>query len=119
MTGRPPRQPDTIVSSGNLFAQIPDTLKQEQFTELAGAGGVRIERIVSRGHACGPDDWYDEEDAEWVVVLAGSARLVFEDETEPRLLTPGDYVHIPPHRRHRVDWTDPGQPTIWLAVHFG
>jgi cupin 2 domain-containing protein len=30
---------------------------------------------------------------------------------------PGDHVHIPAHRRHRVEWTDPAQPTVWLAVH--
>ncbi len=119
MTKGPHRQPGMIVSSGNLFALIPKTLKQEQFTELASSAGVRIERIVSRGHACGPDDWYEEEDAEWVVVLAGAARLVFEGEVEPRRLDPGDYISIPPRKRHRVDWTDPDQPTVWLAVHFG
>jgi cupin 2 domain-containing protein len=27
-------------------------------------------------------------------------------------------VHIPAHRRHRVEWTDPGQPTIWLGLHY-
>lgn len=113
-----PRRQATMVSSGNLFSTIPQTLKQEQFTELVAGEHVRIERIVSRGHAGGPDDWYDAEDAEWVVVLSGSARLVFADESAPRQLVPGDYVHIPPRKRHRVDWTDPDQPTIWLAVHF-
>ena len=28
-------------------------------------------------------------------------------------------VNIPAHRRHRVEWTDPHEPTIWLAVHYG
>ena len=26
---------------------------------------------------------------------------------------------IDAHRRHRVAWTTPDEPTIWLAVHFG
>jgi cupin 2 domain-containing protein len=33
-------------------------------------------------------------------------------------MLPGAYVHIPAHRKHRVEWTDPNQPTIWLAVHY-
>jgi cupin 2 domain-containing protein len=53
-----------------------------------------------------------------VLVLAGAAGLVFEGEAEPRVLRPGDYLLIPAHRRHRVAWTDPEQPTVWLAVHY-
>jgi cupin 2 domain-containing protein len=34
-----------------------------------------------------------------------------------RLLGPGDHVHIAAHRRHRVEWTDPVEPTLWLALH--
>jgi hypothetical protein len=28
----------------------------------------------------------------------------------------GSHVNIPARQRHRVDWTDPDQPTVWLAV---
>ena len=35
----------------NLFADIPLDLPQEQIDELAASPNVRIERIVSRGHA--------------------------------------------------------------------
>ena len=45
-------------------------------------------------------------------------RLLFEGEAEARIMRAGDYVEIPPHLRHRVEWTDPHQQTIWLAVHF-
>jgi cupin 2 domain-containing protein len=51
-----------------------------------------------------------------VLLLAGAARVRFADETDARLLGPGDWLEIAPHRRHRVDWTDPAVPTIWLAV---
>lgn len=117
MTKGPRRQPATMVTSGNLFSLIPKKLKEEQISELLATDDVRIERIVSRGQACGKDDWYDEEEAEWVVVLSGSARVLFEGETEPRQLNPGDYIYIPPRKRHRVDWTDPNDTTVWLAVH--
>jgi cupin 2 domain-containing protein len=82
------------------------------------APNIRIERIVSIGHASRPDGWYDQDRAEWVVLLAGSAGLVFEGEAEPVLLEPGTYVHIPAHVRHRVAWTDRSVPTIWLAIHY-
>jgi len=60
--------------------------------------------------------WYDQDQHEWVVVLKGSARMRFEDnEVE---MKPGDFVNIPAHKRHRVDWTTPDEPTIWLAVHY-
>jgi len=39
-------------------------------------------------------------------------------ESEPRVLRPGGYVEIPAHMRHRVEWTDADQPTVWLALHL-
>ena len=33
-------------------------------------------------------------------------------------LKPGDFVNIPAHRRHRVEWTTPNEPTIWLAIFY-
>ena len=102
----------------NLFADLPERIDAEQFVELLSRGSVRIERIVSQGHASPPGFWYDQPQGEWVVVLAGEARLCFADEAEPRTLRPGDFCEIAPHRRHRVEWTDPGQATVWLAVHY-
>jgi len=54
-----------------------------------------------------------------VLLLAGAARLRFADEAAPRSLKAGDFVDIAAHRRHRVEWTDPGQSTVWLALHYG
>ena len=80
--------------------------------------GLRLERIVSLGQASPPGFWYDQPEGEWVLLLAGAARLRFADETEVRLVGPGDWLDIAPHRRHRVDWTDPESPTLWLAVSY-
>ena len=101
----------------NLFEAIPDALAEELVTPLLQAGDVRIARIVSRGHASPKDFWYDQDDAEWVLVLQGSAGVQFDGETAPRTLRRGDHLHIPAHTRHRVAWTDAHEPTIWLAVH--
>lgn len=104
---------------GNIFEHVPKRLPEEQLTELLAAPGLRIERIVSTGQASPAGFWYDQDRAEWVLVLTGSAGLLLEGEPEPRVLEPGDHVLIPARVRHRVAWTDPGQPTIWLAVHYG
>jgi cupin 2 domain-containing protein len=102
----------------NLFAGLAAKADEELLGDLLRRPGVRIERIVSTGQASPPDFWYDQDWDEWVVVLAGSAGLVLEGETETRL-GPGDYVFLPAHRRHRVAWTDADAPTVWLAVHIG
>ena len=104
--------------NGNLFAGIDEEKRDEELlTTLAERPGGRIERIVSTGQVSPPGFWYDQDWAEWVVLLSGAARLRSADEDEPRHLGPGDWVDIPPHCRHRVEWTDPDQPTVWLAVH--
>jgi cupin 2 domain-containing protein len=102
----------------NLFVDLPPTLTDERFDFLVDSGRVRLERIVSRGHATSAGQWFDQDTNEWVTILKGGARLRFEDESEPRTLGPGDYVLIPAHRRHRVEWTAPDEPTIWLALHY-
>jgi cupin 2 domain-containing protein len=102
----------------NLLAPLPNAEVAERVDTLLTRPGVRIERIVSRGQASPPWFWYDQPEAEWVLVLAGAARLRFADETEARVLAPGDWVDIAPHRRHRVDWTDPAVPTVWLAIFY-
>ena len=104
--------------TGNLLANVPRQLGDEQIVELLSAPNIRIERIVSIGHAAPPDVWCDQDRGEWVLLLAGSAGLIFEGEAEPVLLQPGSHVHIAAHVRHRVAWTDPSVPTIWLAIHY-
>ena len=45
-----------------------------------------------------------------------SYSLRFEGEDELLVLSPGDYVLLPSHCRHRVEWTE--EQTIWLALHY-
>ena len=102
----------------NLLAPLPDVGAAERVDALLTRPGLRIEQIVSHGQASPPGFWYDQAEGEWIMVLAGAARLRFADETEARLLGPGDWPDIAPHRHHRVDWTDPAVPTVWLAVFY-
>ena len=102
----------------NLFELIPEARDREIFETLVETGFFKLERIVSRRHATPPGKWYDQDTEEWVLLLKGSAGLLFEGETEIRAMKPGDYFLIPSHRRHRVEWTDPAEETIWLALHY-
>jgi cupin 2 domain-containing protein len=102
---------------GNLFDGLPKASAEEEITILSRFAGARVERIVSRGQASPPGFWYDQPAPEWVVLLSGSAALLFEGEDSPRILRPGDWVEIAAHVRHRVEWTAADQATVWLAVH--
>jgi cupin 2 domain-containing protein len=101
----------------NLFEDLPARLSAEVVQTLVSAGRLRVERIISHGHASPDDFWYDQPEHEFVVLLRGAAQLRFEEGLLD--LTPGSFINIPAHKRHRVEWTDPDQPTIWLAVHYG
>ncbi len=101
----------------NLFDALPANLESEDFEDLVRTGSVRIERIVSKGHASPPDDWYDQDENEWVIVIQGQATLAFADGSTCEL-SAGDYINIPAHTRHRVTWTDPHEATVWLAVFY-
>ena len=106
------------MKAANLLANIPTSLPEELFEPLVETQSFRLERIVSTGHATPAGEWYDQERDEWVVLLSGSAGLLFEGEREPLLLRPGDYVLIPARQRHRVEWTAPQNTTVWLALHY-
>lgn len=102
----------------NLFAGLPRALRRERVRTLVSAPGARLELIVARGHRTPSGTWYDQAWREWVVVLRGRARLRFADERRVHRLRAGDWVDIAAHRRHRVEWTDPARPTVWLALHY-
>ena len=106
------------MQGGNLFDALPDALSEEAFTTLLETGGFKLVRIVSTGHATPEGEWYDQDEAEWVVLLRGRAALRFEDEAAERVLEAGAFVAIPAHRRHRVEWTDQNEATVWLALHY-
>jgi len=105
------------MSVTNLFSDVPTNLPNELIQTVLTAASVRIERIVSHGHSSPPNFWYDQDRHEWILLVKGAAKLRFDNEWIE--MKPGDFVNIPAHRRHRVEWTTPDEPTIWLAVHYG
>jgi len=104
----------------NLLSGLPDLQSSsESFEDIVSRPGCRIERIVSHGHASPPGFWYDQTWDEWVLLLQGRAALEIEGAQQVLQLRPGDHCMIPARTRHRVESTDAGGATIWLAVHFG
>jgi cupin 2 domain-containing protein len=100
----------------NLRSSPRGTLPSEVSEVLVQAKHIRIERIVSEGQFSPPGFWYDQEENEFVMLVHGAARLQFEDESVT--MKAGDWINIPAHRRHRVDWTMPDEKSVWLAVFY-
>lgn len=106
------------MKTGSLYADLSVGDAEERFDVLLSTGAFRLERIVSRVHATPGEEWLDQAWAEWVLLLKGSAGLRVEDSSKTMVLQSGDYVFLPAHLRHRVEWTDPQTETIWLALHY-
>ena len=107
------------IRAGTLLHGLPAHLAAEHIDTLLTRPGVRMERIVSTGQASPEGFWYNQVEDEFVVLLSGAAGLRFAGEAEVRELRPGDWLEIPAHVRHRVEWTAADAPTVWLAVFVG
>jgi len=101
----------------HIFDAIPEDLSDEVFQSLVQSNSIKIERIISKGHASPDSGWYDLAGDEWVILLKGEAILAFQAKDEVHLKA-GDHIHIPAHTRHRVKWTTADTETIWVAVHY-
>jgi len=103
---------------GNVYSVVPDRLPDEIIETLVNSEKVRIERIVSDSHSSPEGFWYDQDENEWVMVMKGRAGMRFKGEDETIVLEAGDWIDIPARVKHRVEWTDPGCKTVWLAIFY-
>jgi cupin 2 domain-containing protein len=103
------------MKSKNIFQHI-ELSDKELFETLTANQTTRIERIVSHGQASPADFYYDQDEGEFVIVLAGKAQLTLLAPYQTVELNVGDWLWIDAHRKHRVDWTSQDEATIWLAV---
>ena len=110
--------PGGVIVAGNLLAPLADATAAERVRILLAVGGARIEQIVSAGQASPEGFWYDQDDTEYVLLLAGTARLRIAGEDRARVLCPGDYLVLPAHCRHRVEATSRDPPAVWLTIHL-
>ena len=104
------------MTAKNLFEDIPVEIEEELFEEIVSSPNVKIERIISEGHASSEGFWYDQKLNELVFLLKGSAELEFENQVVQ--LKEGDYLNIPARTKHRVTKTSKNPKAIWLAVHY-
>jgi cupin 2 domain-containing protein len=88
----------------NIFTHLPDQTAEEFFETLLKKNNLHLERIVSRGHVTPPGQWYDQVWDEWVLLLQGQATLLYENNRESLTMNAGDYLLIPAHTKHRVEW---------------
>ena len=105
-----------MTRTGNLLHPLTPQNTTEQIDTLLTRPGARIERIVSTGQASAEGFWYDQDEDEFVLILSGAAGVRIAGEAAMRELRPGDWLEIPAHMRHRVEWTVADAPTVWLAV---
>jgi len=102
----------------NIMSAIPDNLPEELFELVYQRGKVRIERILSKGHMTPVGQWYDQAWDEWILLVQGQAKIMYQQNEHAIHLLAGDYLLIPAHTLHRVEWTPPDSVTIWLAIHL-
>jgi cupin 2 domain-containing protein len=104
--------------NANIFKNIPEQLPEELMECIFKRDNIHLERIISKGHVTPAGQWYDQDWDEWVMLIQGQAIILYEKDHQTFHLSAGDYLLIPAHTRHRVEWTLPDLHTIWLAAHL-
>jgi cupin 2 domain-containing protein len=100
----------------NIY-ELPQELNHlEKFEQIVSGKNIQIERIISTGQTTPSGQWYDQTTDEWVILLQGEAELSYVDDSRIKLKA-GDYLLIPAHTKHRVEYTSVEPACIWLAVH--
>ena len=100
----------------NIYELSQEVFQLEKFEQIAAGENIQIERIISTGQTTPAGQWYDQTADEWVILLQGEAELSYADNTRIKLRA-GDYLLIPAHTKHRVEYTSVEPACIWIAVH--
>jgi cupin 2 domain-containing protein len=107
-----------VIKPISLSKSLPEVLNEEVFETLLSRPGIHLERILSKGQKTPEGTWYDQSEDEWVLLIQGRAQLCIEGQNALVHLAAGDSLWLPAHCRHRVEWTDPNEHCIWLALHL-
>ena len=90
----------------------------ERVRQLQSGPGWHLDLIHSCAASSADGYWYDQDEHEWLTLLRGSARLALQSPEQTIDLSVGDGLYLAPHRRHRVERTDPEPGTLWLALYW-
>lgn len=105
-----------MMSKENLFFIPNDWDKVDEYTEIIWQNEhLRLERIISCGHTSPQGFWYEQEEDEWVTIIAGEGEITW-DNGEASYLKAGESIFIPRKKRHRVSYTSDNPLCIWLAL---
>ena len=104
--------PATPADRGRLAPASSAPAAGERTETLCSVAGTTVEHIVSAGGV--RSEVYDQDHAEWVLLLEGRATLEVAGEMVE--LAAGDWVRLDAGLRHQV--TDTAAGTRWLAVHL-
>lgn len=102
--------------TNNIYKNIPVNAGEEVFQDIINNDNIRIERIVSFGPESNDGKWYEQDENEWVIILKGSAKIIFEEKS--LILNSGDYLLIESGCKHKVEILEKHKETVWLAVFF-
>ena len=78
-----------------------------------------IDYLRSRKGQTQPFFLYLAYNAPHVPVHLGSLGVCVRAAQKRVEMKPGDFLNIPAFKKHRVDWTTPDEPTVWLGVRYG
>ena len=109
-------EPDTRVRDDNLLQEALPSKGYETERILLEGDRWWLTLINSNEASTPSGEWMSQETFEWVLLLRGSARISCDNPSEEIDPSLGDHWFCPPHRRHRVERTDPSPGTLWLAL---
>jgi|SRR3990172_9807156 len=103
-----------MIKIENIFADAPKNIDGEFVKRVSLSKDITVEGIIS-SESNVRSEIYDQNEWEFVVLLEGYAKLEFEDGNQVEMRK-GDYIHIPPHSKHRILKTD--KDTKWLCMFY-
>ncbi|MEA3353289.1 MAG: cupin domain-containing protein [Campylobacterota bacterium] len=97
----------------NFKENIPAKHDNEIFETILSNENIKMERIISYGQTTPKDQWYDQDEDEFVFLISGEAKIKYDDDSIYHLKS-GMSLYITAHQKHQVIYTS--NPTIWLTL---
>ena len=119
----------------NIYDKIPESITEEIIEIMYQNPHCKVERIISNGQITTENEWYDQDQEEWIILVQGEATILIEklqEESSDKCnilncnikeescdkvhMVKGDTLLIKSHQKHRVIYTSQNPLCIWLCV---